>query len=186
MSLSTLVDPDLLAAASNPSPKPRRLNLASGNHPSGSWGWDVDLNFAADVQADILHLPFPDRTFTAAYGGHVLEHIPWGAIPAVLGEVRRVLVPGAEVVAVGPCIHRAIQTAQPSWLIDAILCDPRTTEPPGIHHAWTPTEELTVEAMTRGGFIDVEVLNVADVRRPDWPNPAPDAAWQCAVRARCP
>lgn len=50
----------------------RRLNVASGNHPSGDWGVDVDLHFAADVRADAVRLPFPDATFEAAYLGRAL------------------------------------------------------------------------------------------------------------------
>lgn len=162
-----------------------RLNVASGNHPSGDWGVDVDLNFAADVMADVRTLPFRDRAFTAAYMGHFLEHVPWEAIPSVLAEVRRTLVPGAEVVAVGPCIHRAIETDQPPWLIDAILSDPSTVDGTGIHHAWTPTEALTVAAVQRGGFVDVEAVPVGAVDRPAWPNPS-TAPWQCAVRGNNP
>lgn len=88
--------------------------------------------------------------------------------------------------AVGPCIHMAITHAQPPWLIDAILADPRTQDGTGIQHAWTPTEELTVVAMQRGGFVDVEAVPVTTITRPDWPNPAPNALWQCAVRGRNP
>lgn len=164
----------------------RRLNIASGNHPSGAWGWDVDLHFAADVQANVSTLPFPDATFTAAYMGHFLEHVPWEVMPSLLAEVRRVLVPGAVVAAVGPCIHLAIQTGQPPWLIDAILSDPRTVNiQPGVHHAWTPTEELTVAAMEWGGFTSVRAVPIAAVDRPEWPNPT-TAPWQCAVLASCP
>ena len=175
-----LVDPVRLEEVT--APKPRRLNVASGNHPSGSWGYDVDLWFPSDVKADARHLPFPDHTFTAAYLGHLLEHIPWGEMAAILGEVRRVMAPGAEVMAVGPCILKAIATRQPEWLVKIILSDPRTVDvKPGVHHAWTATEELTIEALKLGGFTDVEAVDVATVRRPEWPNPS-QAQWQCAVR----
>ena len=164
----------------------RRLNVASGNHRSNGWGWDVDLYFPADVQADAGALPFPDEVFEAAYLGHWLEHLPWQSIPSVLGEVRRTLAHGAEVAVVGPCVHLAIQTAQPTWLIEAILSDPRTVDVnPGVHHAWTPTAELTAEAVLLGGFTDVQVVDVSLVDKPAWPNPT-TAAWQCAVLARNP
>ncbi len=181
--LTALIDPERLAAVMNPAPKPRRLNVASGNHRCGSWGWDVDLHFDTDVKADCRRLPFPDGTFEAAYMGHFLEHVPWAEMAAVVGEVRRVLAPGAIVMAVGPDILRAITTHQPEWLVKIILSDPRTVDVnPGVHHAWTATEELTVEALRLGGFTDLEAVDVATVRRPEWPNPAPDALWQCAVR----
>jgi hypothetical protein len=49
-----------------------RLNLASGNHPSGDWGVDVDMYFAADVQAHAGFLPFRDGVFDLVYLGHFL------------------------------------------------------------------------------------------------------------------
>jgi hypothetical protein len=100
---------------------------------------------------------------------------------SILSEVRRVMAPGAEVMAVGPDIYRAISTNQPQWLIRDILSDPRTVDvQPGVHHAWTATEELTVEALRLGGFTDVEPVDVQVVRRPDWPNVS-QAPWQCAA-----
>lgn len=162
------------------------LNLASGNHYQPWWGVNVDLYFDADVRADAGTLPFRDHAFERVYLGHFLEHVPWAAIPAVLAEVRRVTVPGGEVTAVGPCIHLAIQTAQPRWLIEAILSNPQTVDvDPGVHHAWTPTEDLTVEAMRRGGFLDAVAVPITTVDRPTWPNPT-TAAWQCAVAAHAP
>lgn len=164
----------------------RSLNLASGNHYQPEWGVNVDLYFPADVKADAGVLPFRDGAFDRAYLGHFLEHVPWPAIPTLLAEVRRVMAPGSTVAAVGPCIHLAVATAQPRWLLEAILSDPRTVDDqPGIHHAWTPTEELTVVAMERGGFTDVRSVPVAAVDRPEWPNPT-TAPWQCAVLATCP
>lgn len=188
MSLASVIDPARTAGL-NPGGERvnyRRLNVASGNHPSGDWGLDVDLWFPSDVKADIRKLPFPDATFEAVYLGHVAEHIPWPEMAPMLGEVRRVMAPGATVMAVGPDILKAIATKQPVWLLKAILSDPRTIDvQPGVHHAWTATEELTVDALRIGGFIDVEAVDVATVVRPLYPNPS-QAPWQCAVRGRCP
>lgn len=182
--MTALIDPERLEAVRNPLPiNYRRLNVASGNHRSGDWGLDVDLWFESDVKADARHLPFPTGTFDCAYLGHWLEHIPWPEMASMLGEVRRVMRPGAEVMAVGPDILKAIQTNQPEWLIKIILSDPRTVDvDPGVHHAWTATEELTMEALRLGGFTDIEAVDVATVRRPQYPNPS-QAPWQCAVRA---
>lgn len=49
-----------------------RLNLASGNHPSGDWGVDIDLHFPADATADAGILPFRDGVFDSVYMGHFL------------------------------------------------------------------------------------------------------------------
>src|SRR5512143_818117 len=45
------------------------------------------------VQADGSRIPFPDGHFASALSNSVLEHIP--QVQAVLGDLRRVLQPGA-------------------------------------------------------------------------------------------
>lgn len=169
------------AAPVPPRSRYRNLNVASGNHYAPWWGVNFDLNFDSDLRADAGRLPFRSQSFEVVYMGHFLEHVPWEVIPTLLTEVRRVLVPGGVAMAVGPCIHRAILHAQPRHIIDAILSDPRDTEARGIGHAWTPTADLTLLAMQRGGFVQVEDVPITAVDRPEWPNPS-TAPWQVAVR----
>jgi ubiquinone/menaquinone biosynthesis methyltransferase len=47
---------------------------------------------AAVVTGDMLALPFPDASFTVVTTGYGLRNVP--DLPAALGEIRRVLVPG--------------------------------------------------------------------------------------------
>lgn len=49
--------------------------------------------YALLVEANGAQVPFPEATFASAFSNSVLEHIP--AIDAVLGDVFRVLQPGA-------------------------------------------------------------------------------------------
>lgn len=157
-----------------------KLNLAHGTHPTGLPGWlNVDLPWdgvrGADVYADAFSLPFRDAAFEAAYVGHFLEHVEWDLIPAVLAELRRVLMVPALVMFVGPDIDRARAQGEPQLILDAITS---LGGGPG-GHKWVATEALTAEAVERGGFSAVP-WPVAAVTSPDWPNPT-TAAWQCAV-----
>jgi len=53
-------------------------------------GWtEVDVR-----EADARRLPFPDGTFDVLYNSYMLDLIPLGEMPAVLGEFVRVLKPG--------------------------------------------------------------------------------------------
>ena len=67
---------------------------------AGVVGVDLDLRFSPLARAegcvargDALHLPFPEMTFDFAAALHLLEHVLDPC--AALGEVRRVLRPGA-------------------------------------------------------------------------------------------
>lgn len=162
-----------------------KLTIGSGPHYAPGW---VNLDVASlpewktppDVLASVYDMPFEDGTFSKIYLGHVLEHLMWATLPKALAEVRRVAVPGAEVVAVGPCIELARQTKQPQWLLDAIIA--REGSEGGFEHAWTPTAALTQEALEIGGLRQVKLVSVSEIRKPEWPNPS-NALWQCAVKA---
>lgn len=159
-----------------------KLNLASGLHPTGLPGWlNVDLPWdgvtGADVYGDAFALPFRCGAFDAAYLGHVLEHVPWGMLPVMLGEVRRVLHHGAPLAVVGPDIDKAVETGQPDWLLRAI----DTLGEGAGGHKWVATEALTVDAM-RTVFPNTRPVPVASIDAPDWPNVS-TAPWQCAALA---
>ena len=70
---------------------PAQLAAAERNLSATAW---CDSRYALR-QADAADLPFPERSFDAAYLCWVLEHMPSPA--RVLSEVRRVLSPGATV-----------------------------------------------------------------------------------------
>lgn len=162
-----------------------KLTIGSGPHYAKGW---VNLDVASlpewktppDVIASVYDMPFENETFSHVYLGHVLEHLMWETLPEALAEVRRVSKPGAQVVAVGPCINYARKTKQPQWLLDAIIA--KEGSQGGFEHAWTPTAELTKEAMELGGLREVTLVPVRQIQKPEWPNPS-TAAWQCAVRA---
>lgn len=162
------------------------LNLGSGSHYAEGW-CNVDLHVPPegcrppDWYANVYQLDkhFNADTFSRVYLGHFLEHLEWDRIPAAFEQICRVAVDGAAVMAVGPCLYRAIRTGQPIEIIEAMFPDPRGPRN-GSGHAWMPTEELTIDAMRGGGLADVVAVPVENVAPPFWPNPSM-APWQTAV-----
>jgi predicted SAM-dependent methyltransferase len=162
------------------------LNVGSGPHYADGW-CNTDILPAPsgkrdpDVIADIFNYRevFKPGTFTKAYIGHVLEHIPMeNTVPAVQ-HIASTVAPGGAVMAVGPCIERAVALGQPQHILDAIRHHPDKPQHPW-SHAWTPTEALTLQIMQQSGLERVEVVPVGTVQRPEWPNPS-IAGWQTAV-----
>jgi demethylmenaquinone methyltransferase/2-methoxy-6-polyprenyl-1,4-benzoquinol methylase len=51
-------------------------------------------------EADARQLPFPDGTFDVLYNSYMLDLIPLGDLPVVLGEFRRVLKAGGRLILV--------------------------------------------------------------------------------------
>lgn len=161
------------------------LNLGSGPHYAQGWT-NVDLHAPEqgkppDAYADVFDLDMlfePDK-FERAYLGHFLEHLEYQRIPDALAQVTRVVKPGGVVMAVGPCILRAVRTRQPESLLLAILADPSVPND-GRGHAWTPTTDLTMKAMAAGGLTSVTEVPIRSVVPPEWPN-TETSAWQCAV-----
>ena len=161
------------------------INIGSGPHYAQGWfnidSVPTDTGKQPDRLIDIFDLPdFYQREFKAAYIGHVLEHIPWNAVPAAIYAISQVVVEGGPIMVVGPCIIKAAMSNQPQTLIEAIVCDPRTADHPWAH-AWTPTTELTRWAMEEAGLTNVTVLPINQIKRPQWPNPS-TAGWQCAIQ----
>lgn len=162
------------------------LNVGSGPHYAEGW-CNSDILPAPkdtrdpDVIADIFDykVVFREHSFKKAYVGHVLEHIPMNDVIPAITHIADTVEPGGQIMFVGPCIDRAIATDQPQSLLDAIRYDPLKPQHPW-SHAWTPTEELTLELVQESGLSDVRVVPIASVSRPEWPNPSV-AEWQTAV-----
>lgn len=172
--------------------KTRGLNLGSGQHYAPGWV-NVDKNPPGgehrppDVLIDVFDLAdtFPPGSFKAVYLGHFLEHIPWDRIPQVIGQIIEVSKWGAPVMAVGPCLWRALDTGQPRSILEAIVANPATCDGSGLGHAWTPTADLTRQALILGGLVDVATVPIQGVTKPEWPNPS-TALWQTAAFGRVP
>ncbi len=73
-----------------------RLNLGCGSSLMRSYvnvDWEVPANAGGRcfVQADVRHLPFKSSTFDEIYSSHLLEHLEFFELPAILAEWGRVL-----------------------------------------------------------------------------------------------
>lgn len=173
------------------------LNIGSGAHPAPGWlNIDPDALWPADERWALPHVPLADGVAERAYLGHLLEHLWPEELTPALCEVARLLKPGGVLMVVGPCIGKALDQAE--WALAARIVglsadqDSRlvgggtrplgSVEPwgPG-SHKWVSTEALTARALRLVGF-NPEIIDVAMVRQPEWPNPAPDAKWQTAMR----
>lgn len=162
-----------------------KLNLGSGPHYAEGWtNVDMRSEYARppDVVANVFHLRnhFDRDTFSACYMGHFLEHLSFELIPDAMVQVKKVLAPGAEVMVVGPCIEKCIETHQPEWLLRQVIAN-ADPDKPGAGHEWTPTTLLTRIALWQSGFDQIEEIDIANVAPPEWPNPT-TAEWQCAIR----
>ena len=170
-----------------------KLNLGCGNHyaPPPWVNADVTDQVRCDVIVDRADpfATFPDESCERVYLGHVLEHVPWPEVAGLLGEVARVLVPGGEVMVVGPDIYRTIdryrQGLEPWDIVDAVLdhADRDSADWPGCHHQWSCHEARVVTALTGAGFLDVVAFPVRPEHTVGWPTTA-HSEWQCGARGR--
>lgn len=84
-----------------------KIELGSGSYPRGiELGfWHADSQYPLPHQefcCDIEQLPFKESSFFAIHMNHSLEHISWRKIPAVLVNLRRILVEGGYLMVVVP------------------------------------------------------------------------------------
>lgn len=160
------------------------LHIGSGDHYAEGWlNVEIDQTWRADVYASVFALPFADNRFDRIYMGHFLEHIEPDQLPAAFAELRRVSTADCVTAIVGPCHDKAVAMyGRESNLVKQIaITNPIDTHPGG--HKWTATTANTLDVIEACGMLAMEV-DVASIRQPEWPNPAPDQAWQCAFLAR--
>ena len=74
----------------------RRLEIGPGEHPlPGFEALDARPGPFVDYVLNAAKpLPFRNATFSLIYASHVLEHVPWYQVPAVVREWVRILAPG--------------------------------------------------------------------------------------------
>jgi SAM-dependent methyltransferase len=164
-----------------------RINIGCGPFRAEGW-WNTDF-----VSDDVVHpdqvvtpgrpLPFPDGTFTAAYAGHVLEHIWWDEVLPFLVDVRRVVKPGGTVCVVGPDAKKALQKLRRAkdwngawshvWEILEDSYHHQADQPgkdrTGLTHLWNCYEERVATVMVAAGFRDVQIVAWNEDCLPHWP-----------------
>lgn len=131
-------------------------------------------------------LPYDDSSCDRVLLSHVLEHVPWEAVPDFLRDVRRVA--SGEVLIVGPDAYRTIEAykagKEPWTIVKSVLEHKNYPDDmkdwPGAPHHWNCHEDRVLEALRRTGWsaepADQSILG-------DWPVVAWNARWQFAVLA---
>lgn len=176
----------------------RDLNIGCGPHYAPGF-LNLDVHRGDGNEPDVVvkpnaTLPVPAGYLDRVYCGHVLEHVPWPELGEFLGDIRRALKPGGELMVVGPDTVRTLNewkaNTEPWFMVEAVMENDDAYMAggeswPGARHSWNCYEARVVKALEVAGFIDVEPRSiqneqVGDLR--DWPIVA-YSRWQFAVRA---
>lgn len=167
------------------------LNVGCGTHRAPAPWVNTDTRETDNTHPDVIvapaaPFPFDDGSCDRVLLSHVLEHVPWPAIPAFLAEVRRVL--DGELLVVGPDVYRTIRRwrkgLEPWDLLASVLEHAAPAEhdngwPEALHH-WNCHEERVVTILELAGFTKITTLDPNTVE--GWPLVAP-APWQFALSA---
>ena len=86
-----------------------RVNLGSGQDYRDGYINVDKYDPRADIQADILELPFDSESVDEIVLSHVIEHISWRKHTTVLEELHRVLKPGAKLEIMYPEFERCVE-----------------------------------------------------------------------------
>jgi predicted SAM-dependent methyltransferase len=100
--LITLRNPRVIAAYMAQAGQ-KKLHIGCGGNPLSGW-LNTDLSPGADrIRMDATKkFPFPDNTFDYIFSEHMIEHITYKQVEAMLGECFRVLKPGGVIRLVTP------------------------------------------------------------------------------------
>ena len=131
------------------------LNLGCGKRIHTEW---TNVDLVADRPGVIAHdicrgLPFDDDSYDAVYLSHLLEHLTPGKASELVGECRRVLVPGGTLRIVVPDLEAIARE-----YLSAI--DRASANTPGAldDHRWMVVEMLDQLVRTRSGGTMAELF----------------------------
>lgn len=120
----------------------------------------------ARVRADAYALPFGSGSFDSCFFGFWLSHVPYGRLPAFLGELRRVMRPGGHVMVVDSAPTEPEQQPGVEYLHERVLNDGSCHEvlkilhtPETIAAALAPLGALK-EAWSTGTFFSAALVEV--------------------------
>jgi SAM-dependent methyltransferase len=114
-------------------------------------------------------LPYPDGAFEAALGSHVLEHLTPHEAEGLLGELHRVLRPGAILRIAVPdldAVIAAYDPADPDGFLDGLL-QGRERSTSRHRHWWQYNERSLRDLLERTGWTEIERRGHAEGRCPD-------------------
>lgn len=164
-----------------------KVNVGCGEFYADGWiNMDVAENESVrpDIKGSLLDLPDPSQLANAemVYLGHVLEHIPYKAVPQALRTLWQRCVAGARIAIVGPDVERAMAlhaSGQLDWdtVTGALLGESRWG---GDDHLWGCNEERLLRAVRASGLKRAHSVPISSPLLNDFPV-ASRAPWQCAI-----
>lgn len=168
-----------------------KLNLGCGDRYVPGW---VNVDWPGsphprDVTADLTReLPWGLCTIAAAYAGHLLEHLTPGACLALLERLLPCMVPGGDIMIVGPDIDRAeamieAGTFQPTHTLQELKYGGHRWH--GDAHLWDCNTPAVMGLLTKAGWADVTDVGITRVEQ-HWPVADRLPLWQLAVRGTAP
>ena len=133
-----------------------KLNLGCGNMILPEFVNVDKYNPRADIQADILNLPFEDKSAEKVVLCHVIEHISYKKTIDLLEEVHRVLVDGGAFELAYPeyekCVEAFLKNEKGErwrWWIQTLY---GTQDDPGQYHVAPIVTEHLKEQLREVGF----------------------------------
>ena len=121
---------------------------------------------AGRVRADAYRLPLASQCFDCGFFGFWISHVPYARLPEFLGELRRVIRPGGEVMVLDSAPTDADQTPGVEYLHERILNDETRHAvlkilhtPTTIAQTLAPLGEV-VESWSTGAFFTGAVVRI--------------------------
>jgi hypothetical protein len=150
------------------------LNVGCGPHLADGWV-NTDVIKTDEINPDVMvsledPFPFEEASFDRAYVGHVMEHMPWHALPDWLDKLASVLSATAEVMFVGPDTLRAIEgyrLGRTKWEEMLAIIENVTSYHGGEErwdedrHQWNCFEQRVVDLLDNCGWKNIEPKGVA-------------------------
>jgi predicted SAM-dependent methyltransferase len=137
---------------------PIQLNLGCGLIHRPAWiNLDLQNAAAADLRADALLLPFPDRSVASIDACQLVEHLGYVGTLYALCEWARVLAPGSTLRIETPDRDATLQAVTAKETADAALPWVFGTERKGQGHRYLFCAEELVQMVAAVGFESVQV-----------------------------
>lgn len=161
-----------------------RVNLGCGEHKAPGW-YNVDIRAEVDpdLVADAVRLNLPDESVEAFYLGHILEYMDQVSMKVCLLNVRRMLIPGGLVAAVGMDLDKVNEQSDPLLWEMLQKGGDETGDDQWTTRRWECTSRHLLEVMA-DTFPTASAVKLGDVAQ-GFPLVS-TVSWQCAVIARRP